>query len=211
MNIPTRSVFDFSHVTSINNAPPAAKPKEPIYIEVILHTDIKASVSDNKRMQKNFDVARTEIENATGRKVEITVNKDPFMRDFEYKKPDSAHDVLEKKVAQMLASDSKNLPTEKSSRLHKYLFVTPKGVNGHIGIGAADMKTGIASLKDDRGIAHAIGHMFGATHDDGEVNYDGWWNDTLMNVDAGSPLRGNDFRYSDKNRENIRNHLNKFA
>ncbi|MNT63011.1 hypothetical protein D3C72_2007830 [compost metagenome] len=53
--------------------------------------------------------------------------------------------------------------------------------------------------------------MLGATHEDSEVVYDGWWNDTIMLVDEFSPARGNVYRFSEKNRENIRKYLNRFS
>ncbi|MNG41303.1 hypothetical protein D3C84_1303970 [compost metagenome] len=50
--------------------------------------------------------------------------------------------------------------------------------------------------------------MLGATHEDAEVIYNGWWHDTIMN--DSNALHGNEYRFSDKNRENIRNYLSQF-
>lgn len=219
MNTLSRSPFDFRHLTNYVNTPtpPAkpkdtlpAKPKEPIRIDVILHESIRRNTLSDKRMEHNFKVAKTEIENITGRKVEINIDHTSKLRAFQYNYKGNVHSDLEDRITR-LEDAQKKIGTKNSNYLHKYLFVTPNGVNGRLGFGATEMKVGVASLSDNRGISHAIGHMLGATPEDGAVTYNGWWNDTIMNLDSGSPLRGNDFRYSDKNRENIRNYLKKFA
>jgi hypothetical protein len=54
--------------------------------------------------------------------------------------------------------------------------------------------------------------MFGATHEDYEVYYNGWWGETIMvSGTVFSTLRGDAKRFSDKNRENIRNYLEEYA
>jgi hypothetical protein len=52
--------------------------------------------------------------------------------------------------------------------------------------------------------------MFGATHEDSDIVYDGWWHDTIMKYDVNSPVRGNYYHFSEKNRANIRNYLSQF-
>lgn len=210
MNHINRSPFDFRHLINVGEKPTPPASKNPIHIEVILHEDIPYPTFDGELMKKNLNAAKKELERATGRKVEITLNQDPNLRAFQYKYKGNVHRDLEDNMARFERMQNKPI-NESSAKLHKYLLVTPSSIKGHIGVGAPDSKVGVAALNDDRGIAHAIGHMFGATHVDAAVTYNGWWNDTLMNVDASSAFRGNDFTYSEKNRANIRKHFSELA
>lgn len=115
---------------------------------------------------------------------------------------------------------SKTLSRDRDeANLTKLLLLTRDNINEKLGgilglVGGVSMVEGhcaIASIGSYRYPAHEIGHMLGATHEDSEVVYDGWWNDTIMLVDDYSPARGNVYRFSEKNRENIRKYLNRFS
>ncbi|WP_220785370.1 hypothetical protein, partial [Bacillus sp. BML-BC021] len=92
----------------------------------------------------------------------------------------------------------------KHTHFNKYLLLTRYGINSHVsGIAQAKRYAGIASIATDMTPAHEAGHMFGATHEDSEILYNGWWSETVMRPESSS-LRSDANRFSDKNRENIR-------
>lgn len=208
----TRSPFDFSHlVNQVSNPAPATPLKQPIKIEVIVHRDINRTVQQNERMEKNFAVIRSELKALSGREVDIEFNESRQVNNFNYKFDGDILSDLSSR-ATYIKEHRKDSTQDHSKEFNKILLITPYSIKGHLGIGAPGMDAGIASIKDDRGIAHAIGHMFGAIHEDAEVNYHfPWWYETIMNDSDVSLLHGNDYRFSDKNRENIRNHFKKYS
>jgi hypothetical protein len=91
----------------------------------------------------------------------------------------------------------------------KFLLLTRDNLSSTVaGIASPRGYCAIASIRRDQTPAHEVGHMFGARHQDYEVYYNGWWDETIMaSSSEASPLRGDAKRFSDKNRENIRNYL----
>lgn len=92
--------------------------------------------------------------------------------------------------------------------LHKYLLVTRDDLSFTIkGIADLEGQVGIASTTSSITIGHEVGHMLGAVHEDGETFFEGgWWKNSYTNGGY-NPLKGNAYRYSDANRENIKRHL----
>lgn len=64
----------------------------------------------------------------------------------------------------------------------------------------------IASLKAYATAGHELGHTLSATHEQSQVNFNGWFCETYM-FPSRFGLRSNCYRYSDENRANIANYL----
>jgi hypothetical protein len=204
-----RSPFDFWHVAKAGSPILATTEKKPVEIQVILHESIRLTQSQNDRMQKNFNLIQSEFKKHAGHEVKFNLDHYSHLRGFS-KGGDKLSDLNSQ--VDYLKRQQKQQPTDNSERLKKYLFITPKIENGRPGAGAPGLDAGIAALNDDRGIAYAVGLMFGAKPGDAEVNYHfPWWYETVMNNSGVSSLHANDYRFSDKNRKNIRTYLNKFS
>jgi len=159
----------------------------------------------------HFSWFADEIQNISGRKISInmfTPSEAKALSDFDYKNgsySDSV-DAWVKKLVNHFGPGQLG-----HTKFNKYLLLTRDNINTKI---AGSARQGgfaaIASIRREGTAAHEAGHMFGATHEDGEVLYNGWWSETIMNGDEFSPLRSDAKRFSDKNRENIRNYLDKW-
>ena len=204
-----RSPFDFWQVAKVNSPVLASTEKKPVEIQVILHESIRLTQSQEDRMQKNFNLIQSEFKKYAGREVKFNVDHYSHLRGFS-KGGDKLRDLNSQ--VDYLKRQQKQNATDNSEELKKYLFITPKSEDGHPGSGAPGLDAGIAALNDDRGIAHAVGLMFGAKPSDAEVNYHfPWWYETVMNDSSVSTMHANDYRFSDKNRTNIRTYLSKFS
>lgn len=64
----------------------------------------------------------------------------------------------------------------------------------------------IASLQAYPTAGHELGHTLSATHEQSQVNFNGWFCETYM-FPSRLALRSNCYRYSDENRANIANYL----
>nr|WP_157714465.1 hypothetical protein [Pseudomonas sp. PB120] len=180
---------------------------------VFIHDDLDGYDKD-KLYNDHFAWLKTELEEISGRGVLIIFNSKstlPEMTNYQYKNEsfyDSGHGW--KAMVKAFTSKVEEIRPYDPD-LNKFLLLTRNPINSSVA-GAAIHKgqSGIASIFYYMAPAHEIGHMFGATHEDADVIYDGWWHDTIMKADWATTLRGNSYRFSDKNRENIRNYLSQF-
>ncbi|MGY2399232.1 hypothetical protein [Pseudomonas sp. SDO5271_S396] len=208
----THSIFDFYRFVSQGIPTITEKserpPKQPIYVNVVFHKDL-GYTPEYQYEQTHLALAKKHIEEISGREVVINVVRDPKMRDFNYKSDNDVEYGLREHWNRNEKSSRDH--QSKNSELEKTLFVTPdylrfnepaKADSGH--------EFGMTSYKNPRGAAHALGLLLGATREDGDITYNGWWNDTFMKYNGESILRGNDLNYSDANKKNIRNYLDKF-
>jgi len=181
-----------------------------LLLKVFIHEDLKDYKMQDLREQ--FDWVVAEIEEISGRRMTLSFvppSEAPGISDFNYIHSDAPY---------VLYAYSREIDAYKDSsdykyddNLHKFLLLTRHNINSSTsGIAAPSGTYAIASI-NYRAPAHEVGHMFDARHEDYEVLYDGWWNETIMAPGTGfSPLRGNANRFSDKNRENIRQYLEQF-
>lgn len=183
--------------------------KQPLTLNVFIHEDL-SNYSRYKLYETHFSWFSDEIQNLSGRKISVNMFSPPeakTLSDFYYENISAAvslnawREKLKNHFGSQLLDDS-------HTRFNKYLLLTRNNINSSI-LGIAQFKgsAGIASITSDMTPAHEVGHMFGATHEDSEVLYNGWWSETIMSAES-SALRSDANRFSDKNRENIRNYLN---
>ncbi|TFY93312.1 hypothetical protein DYL61_14460 [Pseudomonas nabeulensis] len=187
-------------------------PLSPIKLTVFMHEDLK---NENPASLYNdyFSWLKTELQNLTSRSVNIhliTADMVPELSQFAYRQGSGAN-ALDRWKARVIEYLKKT--SQPYSALDKFLLFTQH----NFGFSASNYKYGIAELRGHFAIAsatkydtaaHEVGHMLGAIHEDGEVIYNGWWHESLMRpLDEWSFLRGNAYRFSEKNRENIKNYL----
>lgn len=211
---------------------PKSKPTslQPIKLHFILHQDLNgrlpvrasdllfkfffSSPTASTAKEAFFSWLATELENISGRKVElIEIEKEiaPELYTFNYmsKSHDDAIHRWKEAVTQFLKRTSQS-----TSPLDKFTLLTYHPVVASSILGVADRTGGqfaIASTVEYRITAHEIGHMLGAEHDAGEIIYDGWWSETTMRpFDEDSPYRTASHRFSDKNRALIKTYLSQF-
>lgn len=192
---------------------PAALPTapKPINLKVYIHDDLKNSARLAIVRHAFFSWLETELEEVSGRKVSITfIQPDGTcaLTGFNYKGD----------YVQVLAAwkervvEHLNKTASSYSPLDLFLLLTRDNISETIG-GMAHLYSSfaVAATTYHRAAAHEVGHMLGAVHEDGDNVFNGWWNETLMkDRDVFSFLRGNAYRFSDKNRNNIRTYLSQF-
>lgn len=180
---------------------------------VFVHDDL-ADYNRNTLYDNHLAWLIPELEEISGRDVAIIMlekNRAPELTSFDYRNENevAALRTWTDQISGLLYEASLTKPYDLN--INKFLLLTRYNINNSVrGIATMTGHCGIAAITSYRNAAHEIGHMFGATHEDSEVAYDGWWNDTIMSTDNFSPFRGNVYRFSDKNKDNIRNHLNQF-
>lgn len=190
-------------------------PKQHIRIIIFLHQDL-AGYSKDKIYNDYFSWLKTELEIISGRTIEILLIdaiEAQKLTTFNYKNEDGKaslnawKSLLYSYVREHQNSYPPGLPH------HKYLLLTRDSISRRLdGIAEVTGQVGIASINTYQIPGHEIGHMLGATHKDSEVIYNGWWHETIMSTPVNaSEFRGNAYRYSDSNRDNIRNYLNTYA
>lgn len=203
----------------IVHTPPSPPAKEntlkPINIHVYLHNDLAGKYSDASLLENYFSWVQTELKDITQREIHVNIistEKTQKLRNYHYKHASSAESVYgwKKQATRYLKSNSQSL-----SPLDLHLLLTNDDVNIHIlGVAIHHREGGqfaVASVSSYRTAAHEIGHLLGATHENGAVIYNGWWHNTLMkSPDFFFLLRGSAYRFSDDNREAIANHLKQF-
>lgn len=190
-----------------------AQPKKPILLMVYIHNDLEG-YDKGKLYDDYFSWLEIELEAISGRVVTIIFNSQstsPGMTDYHYTN-ESQSDSIAGWKAMVKALTSKVEQTRPyDPNLNKFLLLTRHPINNRVaGVAIGKGQCGISSICHYMAPAHEVGHMFGALHEDADVIYNGWWHDTIMKDDLATALRGNSYRFSDKNREHIRNYLSQF-
>ncbi len=210
--------------------PGAEKTLKPIKLHVILHRDLETDWTDtllglfflSNLRTYTFDSIKKdyfswlidELETLSGRKVEmIQITKDEAsdLYTFDYSSDTSTDAITrwEKAVSLFLQKASRT-----PSPLEKFILLTRNAVVPGQLNGVANKHGGqfaIATVDNFRTAAHEVGHLLDARHDAGGIIYNGWWSETLMvEYDFFSPLRTNAYRFSDQNRERIKDYLKPF-
>lgn len=199
--------------------PPKKKNKtssslRSIRLYIFLHKKLEEEghtlVSLEKRL---FSWLIREIESFTPREVElipITTDDASKLNELDYTSGITTGMLMNWKALVDTYVKPK-LPT--SHALDKFIILVPHDVDapGVKGI-ANDIggQYGIASITNERVAGHEVGHLLGATHEDGGIIYDGWLKPSLMVATPDSALpEMTSYRFSDKNRHNIKEYLNR--
>ncbi|WP_053163940.1 reprolysin-like metallopeptidase [Pseudomonas sp. P1.8] len=194
--------------------------KKPISIMIVIHRDLY-NYQKNDLYADYFSWLKSELESLSGRDIRLLMYRHDEVAElsgYNYRNEDSNAalqgwtDLINDWFITLKKSG------EHTPSLTKVLLLTRNNINvtasgllgGTRGISWYKGHCAIAAITSTHVPAHEIGHMLGAKHEDSEVIYDGWWHDTIMLTDEFSSMRGNAHRYSDKNRENIRNYLDRF-
>ncbi|WP_434602401.1 hypothetical protein J3P91_00320 [Pseudomonas sp. Z4-7] len=187
--------------------------QKPIVIVVVKHDDLK-DYSTSQLYSDYFSWFKPELEKVAHRKVRITmfpVGTYPSLSGFNYKHAEQEKTIREwwRLIEELHITTVQNGGLEPS--LAKILLLTRDNLNSKVaGIATVRSYAAIASITNYRTPAHEIGHMLGATHDDGAIEYDGWWRNSIMFGDDFSDFRGNTYRFTEKNRANIRSYVDSF-
>ncbi|MEB0079718.1 hypothetical protein QN386_21660 [Pseudomonas sp. CCI3.2] len=179
--------------------------KQPIRLFVFYHDDVDA---DTQRIvPRNYlKDCIVEIKKITGRECIIEYKRSiEGVTDFNYKGHERT--VLEDWIRRVGGYVVQNNLSWKKT--YRYLLVTSDKLNDTIlGVTYEGHNCLISSLVAYQNIGHELGHSFGATHEDAELQYNsfGLLSETFVYPHR-DRKRGNAYRYSLKNRENIANFL----
>ncbi|WP_434559566.1 hypothetical protein J3P95_24775 [Pseudomonas sp. Z5-35] len=185
--------------------------KNQITILVCLHEDLK-SYGKDKLYSDYFVWLKSELEYISQRETVILLNRSRLpieLSTFDYQGQDVGAILNSWKNVAADWHYTRVRSGNYDPRITKTLLLTRNNLNRTVG-GVAHQggSFAISSITSFRFPAHEIGHMFHATHEDSAVEYDGWWHDSIMLTDNFSHLRGNTYRYSEKNRDNMRQYFN---
>ena len=183
--------------------------KLPITLTVFIHEDLK-DYNQDLLFSHHFDWLKHTITKISGRAIYVNFvqpSDAPSMSNLDYKTDD-----LEKLLTTMAAEleqhiSAKNTSLENSIR--KFLLLTRDDINKNVlGVAFESGSLAVASITNSATAAHEVGHMLSANHQDSDkstTTYYGTVN-SIMYATTGST----GFRFSDKNKDNIRNYLDQF-
>jgi hypothetical protein len=191
---------------------PTAAAALPIRLNVVVHNDIPAPL--RARLEADYlQPWVKEMESLSGRRVELRFSEAvPELSDLDYRTP-FRHDANRVITQGNVTFWSKQRDGNWNHRLDKTLVL----VNGTyvpqdpslpelVGEATFQGMAGWASLRTYSAAGHELGHMFGATHENAKLLFNGWFCETYT-YPARANVRSNCYRYSDKNREAIRAYL----
>lgn len=178
----------------------------PIRLNVVIHDDVPPTM--RARLEQDYFAPWIkEMRNITNRHIDIRFNHDvPGISDMDYRVPDR------RRVAWTLGGHNEDYwanrgSAEANRRIDKTLLLVadsylPEDPNQPERVGEAALKgpAGWASVKTFSAVGHELGHMFGATHENAEVMFNGWFCESYTYPERNG-MRSNCYRYSDKNRE----------
>lgn len=180
--------------------------KRPLVLNLALHDELSAKeVADLTPTYLSWFIE--DLSSITGRDVQIVwIKNKPGYTDINYRLGDAEKTMLEwdNRVADLVLSERLD-----RSKLNKFVLITrhdpAPDVYGKAYLGK---RSAIASLTQKRTIAHEVGHLLSATHDDGQLLPGGFPFTCLSNMKAHEYFFiENCYRYSGKTAQVIRSHL----
>ncbi|MCS3467626.1 hypothetical protein M2401_001351 [Pseudomonas sp. JUb42] len=175
--------------------------RKPVKLFVFYHDDVDTGT--RRIVPRNYlQSCVIELEKVCDREFVIEyLSSVPGMTDIDYKGGEEI--VLKDWIRRVRAfAGQRGLSLD---RTHRYLLVTGDKLSESIlGVTYAGHYAVIASLYSYQVIAHELGHSFGATHEDAELQYNafGLVCETYVFPDR-QVSRANCYQYSLKNRQNI--------
>ncbi|NVZ19042.1 hypothetical protein HX794_05255 [Pseudomonas costantinii] len=190
---------------------PAPTAPNPINLNVFIHRDLHGDTRLPSLHDDYFSWLEAELEEISGRKVLTSFHRENgpvSLINFNYTGDHQDRIFAWKHSILQHLENHSITPTP----LDLYLLLTRDNINSTVaGIANLRGNFGIAATTSYRVAAHEIGHMLGAVHEDGDNIFNGWWHETLMKGRGTfSFLKGNAYRFSNKNRDNIRTYLSQF-
>jgi hypothetical protein len=138
----------------------------------------------------------------------ISVTHKPGYTDFPYRQDSPAESLQQWRDRIVDYMEDNNLPMK--TQRHKYVLLTGNKVSVDIkGIAYASNGVAIASVKNFTTLAHEIGHLLGATHENAEVLYSSVVPCRTLMYPTQTEFFASCYRFSDKNREAIAHYLDK--
>ena len=187
---------------------PMALAALPIRVQVVVHDDVAPPL--RARLQEDYlQPWIQEMESHFGRRVELHFSHDvPGLSNLDYRTPDRRHTnvVIGRGNEAFWARQGDgrwNYRLDKTLLLVGGTYV-PQDPSQPEVAGEATFKGGAgwATLKTYSAAGHELGHMFGATHENAQVLFNGWFCETYT-YPSRANLRSNCYRYSDLNRKAI--------
>jgi hypothetical protein len=183
-----------------------------IRLHVVIHDDVPAPVV--QRLDADYlQPWLLEMERTTGREVELHTSRNlPGITDIAYRQVDrkfalSSLARLNEQFWRQRRDGAWNYRVDKTLLVVQGT-VAPSDASGNELVGEARFQgdAAWASVQTFSAVGHELGHLFGATHENAEVLYNGWFCETYT-YPARLNVRSNCYRYSDSNREAIRAYL----
>lgn len=202
--------------TLLNYATPAyatqiTQTKSPITIFAIFHDEVPEEKRNTAYTESIFPFIK-DFEGFTGRKVNTVFDRSiPPYSNFNYKSDDPDKVIREWRDLSTTYLSKKRTDGFPTAPLDRVLLITNGFINGNLLIGGTagvthqPGKAAIASLVTVQNIGHELGHTFNASHEAGEVLYNGWWCETFMFEPL--PFRYSCFRFSEENKTRINDYL----
>ena len=186
--------------------------KKDIIIIAVIHDDVPESSRKTIYAEYFYPLVR-ELESFTERKINIVFARGAPHSSFEYKSDDELATLVEWEAIAYTLLDEMEKEGLEINDLTKVILVTKDRLNKET-LGAAGLasqappsgKFAIASLQTYAAIGHEVGHLLGATHEDSEIQCNGWCAETYVTPTRLS-YRSNAYAFSPANRQNIKNYL----
>ncbi|MBH3426770.1 hypothetical protein [Pseudomonas alkylphenolica] len=191
---------------------PSATAARSLVVWVYTHDDL-ADISDAQLNKDYFQHWIDEMRLITNHPIEVIFERNvPGITDINYSSMSAAS------LLAMFSNESSDRDHQRErspSYLNKSILLTKEPYEQSepgllVGLAYVKQTTAIASLETFVAPAHELGHLFSATHDDAEVNFNGWFCETYT-FETRLSLRSNCYRYSDQNRQNIADYIKYYS